>query len=325
MFPTADDQLVRYNPVVPASKIPLLDAAVYAKCDAIDGLKDGQITNPLACKFDPMTNLPLCKAGQDQADCFTVKQATVIAQIHQGPSNAAGQIMPGYAYGGENVAGMWAPPTGGGNAYIIGSAPKVGANNPYASRHYLLTNETLKYLIYNDPGYDLHSFNFDTDLPGLQAIAAEVDANNPDLSAFHKRGGKLIMTVGWADAAVGALVVKGFYDDMVAANGGLAATQTFARLFMLPGVGHCFVTDPARKTPHIVDLLSALEDWVEKGAPPERLIAAHTAGGGRDPPESMPIAEPVDRTRPICAYPAMAVYDGKGDVDKAESFACRSS
>jgi feruloyl esterase len=323
MFPTMADEF-RYRPVVPVSKVKMLDDAVYAKCDARDGLKDDVITNPLACQFNPMTDLRLCKAGEDKPDCFTQQQAAVIAKIHDGPSNTLGRIYPGWAYGGENVPGMWAQ--GGAGGYVIGTAPKPGAASPYASRHYLLNEETLRHVIFNDPNYDLHSFNFDTDLPALQVAAAQIDPDNPDLSGFSGQHGKLIMSVGWSDWAVGALVVKDFYDQIVARNGGPGVTAEFARLFMLPGVGHCFAADPARKTTNTIDYLTALENWVEHGQAPASIVASHVvASGGGETPTSMPITGTVDRTRPICAYPALAIYKGKGNIDDAANFTCKAS
>ena len=324
MFPTAADEF-QWKPVVPVSKVKMLDDAVYEKCDALDGLKDGVITNPVACNFDPRKDLKICQGGEDKPDCFTPAQVAVIAKIHDGPSNAAGRIYPGWAYGGENVPGMWAQ--GGGGGYIIGTPAKPGAASPYASRHYLLTEETLRHVVFGDPNYDLHSFNFDSDLPALEPAAAQVDADNPDLSGLNARPGKLIMSVGWSDWAVGGLIVKGFYDQVVARNGGQEATSQFARLFMLPGVGHCFAADPARKTPNVIDYLTALENWVEHGQAPASIVASHVAANGTgrgEPPLSMPITEAVDRTRPICAYPRMAAYTGKGNIDDAANFVCRA-
>jgi hypothetical protein len=324
MFPTMADEF-QYHPVVPVSKVKMLDDAVYAKCDAVDGLKDGVITNPLACQFNPLTDLRICKAGEDKPECFTQQQAEVIAKIHDGPSNALGQIYPGWAYGGENVPGMWAQ--GGGGGYVIGTPAKPGATSPYASRHYLLNEETLRHVIFNDPNYDLHSFNFDNDLPALQVAAAQIDPDNPDLSGLSAKHGKLIMSVGWSDWAVGGLVVKDFYDQIVAKNGGPGATAQFARLFMLPGVGHCFAADPARKTTNTIDYLTALENWVEHDQAPASIVASHVVVAGKGDGEtgtSMPITGTVDRTRPICAYPATTTYTGKGSIDEAANFVCHA-
>ena len=134
------------------------------------------------------------------------------------------------------------------------------------------------------------------------------------------------MSVGWSDWAVGGLVVKDFYDQIVAGNGGPGATTGFARLFMLPGVGHCFAADPARKTTNTIDYLTALENWVEHDQAPASIVASHVvASGGGETPTSMPIAGTVDRTRPICAYPALATYKGKGNIDDAANFTCKAS
>jgi feruloyl esterase len=94
---------------------------------------------------------------------------------------------------------------------------------------------------------------------------------------------------------------------------------------MLPGVGHCFAADPARKTPNTIDYLTALESWVEHDEAPARIVASHVVAGSGEAPTSMPITGTVDRTRPICAYPARATYNGKGNIDAAASFTCKPS
>jgi hypothetical protein len=333
MYPTARDQYY-FKPVVPPAKVALLDAAVYAKCDAADGLKDDQITDPLACKFDPRVDLKICKAGSDGPDCFTKAQADVIAKIHAGPSNSQGQIWPGFPYGGESIPGQWTSPTGG-TAYVIGSPPHktasamdaVGkpASSPYGSRHYLLGNETLR-IVYDDPNYDLHSFNFETDVPATYALAAQIDANDPDLSGFKKAGGKLIIGQGWDDWASNALGTRDYYERVIQKMGGLGNVSGFARLFMLPGLGHCFTPDPKSKTPSEVDFIAALDQWVEKGKAPDSLIASHYSGQAASMGGSamnMPVAGKPDRTRPICAYPAQAVYKGSGSIDDAANFSCQ--
>lgn len=321
MYPTLQAQY-EFKPVVPPEKVASLDDAVYEKCDGADGLKDGIITNPLACKFDPKVDLRRCEAGRDKADCFTDRQVDVIARIHDGPVNSHGRLWAGWAYGGEAIPGMWTAPAGR-TAYVIGS---LKSSAPYSSRHYLLTNETLRYLVFSDPDYDLHSFNFETDTPALTMASAQIDADDPDLSGFARRGGKLIMSVGWSDWAVDGLGVKAYYDAAAGRAGGAGKLARFARLFMLPGVGHCFATDPRRKTPGTVDLLGALEKWVEQGIAPDSIVASHIAGdaGSGARGLSMPITGTVDRTRPICAYPKSAVYGGHGSPDDARNFACRA-
>ena len=338
MFKTARNEY-DYEPVLPASKVPMITAAVYAKCDAIDGLKDEVITNPLSCKFDPMADLKICKAGEDKADCFTKDQAAAIKKIHDGPSNSAGKIWSSWAYGGEDIPGQWTSPPGG-TAYIIG-APKAevaasngvsmdvvrGAFSPYRSRHYLLGNETLRWIVNDNPDYDLHDFNFETDMPTVIAAGAQIDANDPDMSAFKKRGGKIIMGIGWDDWCCNAVSLKEYYDRAAQKMGGMSQTQDFAKLFLIPGVGHCFSMNEKRKTTNYVDYLSALEQWVEKGVEPTSIVGAHVAAGKTETgPDGiyMPAKANVDRTRPICAYPAAAAYKGSGNIDDAANFTCRA-
>jgi feruloyl esterase len=319
MYRTEEDQYA-YRPVVLPEQVKVLDAAVQEKCDAIDGLKDGLITDPRACNFDPRVDLPRCGAGDAGGpSCFTDEQVNVIAQIHEGPFNSTGRIWPGFVYGGESIPGQW-------SNYLIG-APKL--QGPYSSRNYLLSNETFRYFVYGDPSYDLHSFDLETDIPATLPASQVVDANDPDLGPFNSRGGKLIMWIGWNDWAANGSASAEYMDRVFVAMGGRQKVMTFARLFMLPGVGHCSAIDPSQKTPNVVDFLTALEQWVERGIAPDRIIASHAAPlpngeRPRQPPFSMPVHGAVDRTRPLCAYPDVAVYKGTGSADEAANFTCRA-
>ena len=81
----------------------------------------------------------------------------------------------------------------------------------------------------------------------------------------------------------------------------------FVRLFMVPGMQHC-VGGPGAST---FDGLTALEHWVEDGVAPEQIIASHVVNGA------------VERTRPLCPYPQVAVYEGRGSTSDAENFVCK--
>ena len=326
MFPTLEDE-VNYRPVMPASKVKLMDDAVHKKCDGADGLVDGVITNPLACKFNPHEDLPRCSKGADGPSCFTPREIDVIDRIHKGPSNADGQIWAGWPYGGESIDGQWTARAGG---YVIGSAegPKENPTlGPYFTRHYFLSNENFKYLIFGDPNYDLHSFNFETDMPAIIPAAAQIDANDPDLSSFQRRKGKLLIYAGWSDWSVNPLSQVDYYERVLAKMGGRDKVAEFARLFLIPGNGHCNVADATKKVPNVVDFVTALEGWVEHDKAPDSIIASHYAvePGGKpiQAPVGMPIEARVDRTRPICAYPTVATYKGSGSIDEASNFVCK--
>ena len=152
-------------------------------------------------------------------------------------------------------------------------------------------------------------------------MAAQVDADNPDLTGLKNRGGKLLMWVGYSDWAVNAYSTIDYYERVLAKMGGRDAVGDTARLFLMPGTGHCASSDPKRKTPTTADFLTALEEWVEQGRAPERILASHVNGdAGRA--QSMPIKGTVDRTRPLCPYPSVATYVGKGSTNDAANFRC---
>jgi feruloyl esterase len=134
-----------------------------------------------------------------------------------------------------------------------------------------------------------------------------MNATNPDLREFRKRGGKLLQWHGWSDQLIAAENSIDYYETVLSQFGGNTAdVQSFYRLFMAPGVTHC----SGGPGPNTFDVQAALEEWVEKGNAPDQIIATHLIGGV------------VDRSRPLCPYPQVAVYKGKGDTNDAANFSC---
>ena len=130
------------------------------------------------------------------------------------------------------------------------------------------------------------------------------NAKNPDLSAFRKRGGRLAMTYGWADAILQPMMGVSYYETAVATNG--PKTTDFFRLFMVPGMAHC----AGGVGPDQNDAVSAVIDWVEKGKAPDTIVARKIVSGQ------------VTRSRPLCPYPQVARYKGNGSIDDAANFSC---
>jgi feruloyl esterase len=269
----------------PASKLPMIHKAVVAACDKLDGLEDGLIDDPRRCHFDPMS---IVCGEQDGADCLTKKQAIALAKIYQGPRNprTGEQVFPGMYPGSEGnplgidralstPPGSKMPPPGGGLVAWAAS--------------------------WKGPGFD-----FDHDLDAVLKELDFIDDADPNLSAFRDRGGKLVLYSGWADPLIPSADTVSYYEHLQKQMGGAAKTENFARLFMIPGMGHCAGGDG----PNRFDALAALQPWVEKGTAPEQFIATHATGGKPD------------RTRPICAYPKHAKYMGSGSIDDAANFAC---
>ena len=163
-----------------------------------------------------------------------------------------------------------------------------------------------------DPGdrYEVESFDFDQDPPRLELMGSVYNSTDPDLSRFKSRGGKLIMTHGWADALVTPQRTLDYHAAVEKAMGGPAAVVDFYRLFMVPGTGH---GEPEGSGVSLkdMDLLPSLEKWVEEGVAPDSLLTTKTDKEGK-----------TLWTRPVCPHPQVARYRGTGDPKDAASFDC---
>jgi hypothetical protein len=171
-----------------------------------------------------------------------------------------------------------------------------------------LAENTMRYLVFTPPkpDYDYRTFDFDRDTGLLQAWGRQVDATSTDLARFRARGGKLLMTYGWADQVLQPLMGVHYYEQTAARYG--TRTRDFFRLFMVPGMTHC----AGGIGPDRFDSMSAMIDWVEKNKAPDSLRASRVVDGR------------VVRTRPLCPYPQVARYSGDGSIDEAANFTCRT-
>ena len=163
-----------------------------------------------------------------------------------------------------------------------------------------------KYFLFHDPNWDPRTIDYDRDLAYAEQKMPWMSAVEKDLTPFKKRGGKLLMYTGWADPVVPPQDTVAYYDAVVKTMGGLEKTREFYRFFLAPGMGHC----AGGPGPNQFDTLTALEQWVERGVAPEKMIASHSTGGK------------VDRTRPLCLYPQVARWKGTGSTDDAANFMC---
>jgi len=265
---------------LPTAKLPLIHEAAIAACDAADGVRDRVAADPWHCDFDPGT---LHCARDDAPDCLTGAQVDLVRRIYLGATNPrTGEwILPGPEPTSELE---WAAYSGG---------FPIGANY-------------LRDLVFRDPAWNPFSFDFDRDVALARKVeGGEIDATDPDLGAFTARGGKLLLWHGWSDGLIPARSTIQ-YHLAVAAKLGPALTPDHVRLFMAPGVNHCW----GGEGPYQIDALSALERWVESGEAPERILATRPLDGGGT------------RTRPLCPYPRVARYAGTGSTDDHTSFAC---
>jgi Tannase and feruloyl esterase len=287
------------------AKIALLANAVTNSCDAQDGLADGLITDPRTCTFKPES---LRCLGAGGPDCLTSAELETVNAIHGDLKGPFGRTLLRFPVGHEDGATGW-------QAWVTGaSTPERRADGTLAltgrmPAGYSFQDGYLKYLAFDgaDGMFDSRTFNLERDGPKLQPFMDGFSPTNPDLSKLRARGGKLILYHGWADPALSALGTIAYYEDVVKKAGGRSQSDRFVELFMVPGMHHCQGTGPG---PNRFDTLTALDDWVEHGAAPSRVVASHTSSGI------------VDRTRPLCPYPHVAKYLGRGSVDQAENFRC---
>jgi len=282
---------------VPAEKLPMIERAVNAACDAADGVSDGVLEDPRQCHFDAAALA--CKPGQNSAMCLTPKQAAAVNSIWGGAHNSRGEaVYPPYMRGAE-AHGGWA-------SYMTGNAPVTGS-------HWEQASNVFRYMVFEKPAWDFRTFDYDKDVAFTDAkLGAIMNAYDPDLSRLRRHQGKLLMYHGWNDPSISPQNTVNYYDAAVRTwrqqeHASPDAVPDFIRLFMVPGMLHCS-GGPGTDN---FDAVTALERWVEQGSAPETLAASHRSNGV------------VDRTRPLCAYPKTAVYTGSGSTDQAENFACR--
>jgi feruloyl esterase len=303
-------QFVQSQGVLPASKLPLIARASFAACrmqngTAAGGLpSDPYLNDPLSCDFDPT----VLKCGSvDTADCLTGEQVEALRRMYAGAHNprTGERIYFGWPPGSESAADG----RGGWNLYW---ADPANPAEPARSSFW-------RYWAFSDPQWHGQHFDFDRDMQRADDVLAPViNAMAANLERFRRRGGKLIHFHGEADPVVPFADSISYRLRVVSeqqhtrrlpsATAAAQATDDFYRLFLAPGLGHC----QGGAGPAPVELQLALEDWVERGKAPDRLVAARSSGGTTG----------AGFTRPLCPYPLIARYDGRGPPDVAASFTC---
>ncbi len=296
-----------------SAKETLATNHAVAACDAQDGVVDGVLTDPRTCTYSAAadTTITLASCSASDTTCLTPGEARAIDKMWQGPSSCApghsGVDCPVRDFATRQLTGvgnkrLWYPDTRGTALNGLGGA------TPFS-----IAVAQPRYWVYFDPTWDWTTLTYDNYLQFFRDTVAQVGplmaSDNPDLSAFRNRGGKLVMWHGFADQ----LIVPGgsidYYDAVTQAlGGGYKRTQQFARLFMAPGVGHCGGgSGPQPRNP-----FGAVVNWVENGQAPDTILASKPITGGT-------------QTRPLCPYPAQAVWTGVGSTDDASNFVCMTN
>lgn len=272
------------------AKLSALNKGALAACDAGDGVTDGLINNPLACKFDPGALRCRGESLDSPAaeSCLTAPQVDAARKIYASSTNprTKDKIFPGFAPGSEIT---WTATAGGTQPFPI-------------------PVDFYKYFVFQNASWDWKTLDLDKDVATAdEKFGSVMNAIDPDLGAFKKRAGKLILYHGWNDQLIQPYNSIDYYTS-VTKKLGAGDTDDFVRLFMVPGMQHC----TGGVGPNTFDAVTALEQWVEKGTKPAEIVASHRSNSGE-----------VDRTRPLCPYPQVATYTGTGSIDEAASFVCK--
>ena len=268
---------------IPPAKFAVLHRAALDACDAQDGLKDGLISEPLSCHVDPA--VMQCKSG-DAPNCLTAPQVEAARKLYAGVTNpkTGERIFPRLEPGSEL---SWGGPAGGPEPLAVGG-------------------DLFKFVVFKDPKWDFHKFDLARDYDAVHKIdSLDLSPTSPDLKAFVARGGKLLIYQGWADQNVAPQSTVDYYYNVVKTIGQKQVDES-VRLFFAPGMAHC----GGGEGPNVFDALTPLEQWREQGKAPSSILATHSTNGK------------VDRTRPLCAYPQIAIYKGTGSIDQADNFYC---
>jgi len=281
----ADAVLKEPASYIPPAKYPVIHQAAVAACDAHDGLEDGLIDDPRKCHFDPQ--VLLCKGG-DEPSCLTAPQVKAVKQIYAPAVNPR--------TGKELFASLVPGTELGWGVQALGPEPSSNIYDQY------------RYVVFKDPNWDWKTFNFDTDEEkGNRPENLIMNATDPNMKPFFSHRGKLLLYHGWSDPNVATLNTIKYYESVVQNLGGVDKASDQVRLFLAPGMGHC----GGGEGPNTFDMVTALEQWVEKGKAPDVIPASHATNGQ------------IDRTRPLCRYPQVAKYNGSGDPNDAASFTCK--
>ncbi len=305
MYPDPDNLDL---PLLSPQDLELIERTYLEQCDALDGIKDGILNDPRDCVFDP--EILLCK-GEKTDNCLTAEQVKALKAIYQGPKDANGKQL----YFGMPLGGMTDP--SGWDSWLTGglAAPKPEVSfqdgiksdfDPPVSPNgqYSFGVGLMRYFIFNDPNWSYKNYQFENFEEKSKAIGNTLNATNPDLSEFRKNGGKLLIYHGWSDMALTAYDIINYYEKVLKFD---PSSNKDVKLYMLPGVSHCAL-GPG---PYVVNWLDEIDNWVSNNNEPHEINAYYVNEKGE-----------LDGSRPLCPYPEVSIYDGKGDTKDSKSFKC---
>ncbi|KAE8549596.1 hypothetical protein EYB25_008118 [Talaromyces marneffei] len=270
------------------------DAAIK-ECDEMDGVKDGIITDPGKCSYDPLKSVGQVVQCNGQNIIITNSTATVVKKALQGPLDHTGQPL----WYGLNV--------GASLDSLVNTT--TDANGTRTGYPFFVNDQWIKYFLARDPDYNTEQIDYGTFFDLFWQSYTEYDGiigiDDADLSSFHHQGGKLLMWHGLSDQLIFPGGTIDYRERVEHRMGGAKKTNDFFRLFLAPGVDHCGAGTTIGATPD--DPFKALVNWVEHGEAPDLISAT--------------VNDATKAERIVCAYPQIATYQG-GDPKCAASFRC---
>jgi feruloyl esterase len=295
--------------------LQLIAASIRSRCDALDGARDGMVTDVAACQqaFDFNADVPQCAVGTSpDGTCLSATQKTALKAIMDGAKTSTGTALyaswpwdPGIAGAGwttwKTFLNLTLGPVATANVFSTPPTPGIVAFSPAASAYW--------------QGFDLdRSFEVIYGTGSIFPFSAMDFMLPPNMAQLPtlKRRGKLLVYHGTADPIFSSDDTQAWYDSLLRND---AAAADYARLFLVPGMNHC-AGGPATDD---FDALAAVVDWVEQGTAPSRIVAKVSAGN-----TDLPTAWSTARSRPLCAYPRKAMLkSGATDLESADSFVCQ--
>jgi feruloyl esterase len=282
------------EPVFNPQKNPLIKQAILKQCDTLDGLADGVITDPRQCQFDFKTLQ--CDNNEDTEHCLTPDESAMLSRLYGGVLDKRGQLVsPALSFGSEHYTDIW----------LFGSLDKPAWGSA-ASRGY---RQLLSHNLFSSDSHQPVSTDTMQQWIEQSTLPALTDADNPDLTSLARHKTKLMIYHGWSDPLIIPQPMVDYYEQASEHSGGLEKLKENARLYMVPGWGHCW--ERPAETPAEFDPLEIVANWVEQGKAPESFIASQRS----------PLGELL-RQRPICAYPQVANLVNRELPNRADSYRC---
>ncbi|MDP9900653.1 tannase/feruloyl esterase family alpha/beta hydrolase [Variovorax ginsengisoli] len=297
------------------AELQLVSERVLARCDALDGLADGIVSDVKACqtRFNIATDVPTCAAGTRDGQCLSAPQKNALAKVFAGARDSAGApLYSSFPFDAGIGGSNWRDwKFNSSQSRDTGAVGFIFATPPLADRP-----QGLPFALGFDMDRDAPRIQATSGVFGESALSFMTPPDAANLSALRDRGGRMIVYHGTSDPVFSSDDTAAWYERVQAANGGDASA--FARYFPVPGMNHC-AGGPATDQ---FDMLSALVDWVEQGHAPASVTASARGAGTPNANPEVPASWSPQRTRPLCPYPQVAAYTG-GDTEKAGSFTCR--